>query len=134
MKVTLSSIGCGDSAFILTPRDVEALCRELGKRLFYVLTSVLEIDSGREKFVAIRLQLGKRTNHEWQRLIPRAKMRVLHALGGFHVEHVGQEDVIDALLDQVLDVTVRDLHGIAGLRDGEFDRQRRRWRDQSAGR
>ena len=120
VEITLSSIGCGDGAFILTARDVESLCGELGERLFHVFTSVLEIDSGSEKLVAIGLKLGKSADDKRQCLVPRAEMRVLHAFGRFHVEHVGQEDVVDALLDEVVDVTVCDLHRIARLRDCQF--------------
>ncbi len=59
VESALSSIGCGDGAFILTARDVESLRGELGERLFHVFTSVLEIDSGREKLVAIGLESGE---------------------------------------------------------------------------
>ncbi len=63
---------------------------------------------------------GDGANHEGQRLVPWAQVRFQPVVRRFHIDGVGNQNVIDALLHQILHVPVRHLHREARLGDGQL--------------
>src|SRR6185295_16260389 len=60
--------------------------------------------------------LRRGTNDERQCLVPRAEVGLARAFRSFGVYGVGDEDMIDPFVDEVLDMSVRDFDGKARLR------------------
>ena len=90
----------------------------LGKRtqlLFYPVQSAPEMDRRGQKTIQIGLEMRGAPEHIRQGLSPRAHVRFCIRIVRFLVEHVGMENIIHLLVEQVLDVPVRHADRITRL-------------------